>query len=159
MPAKKITLTETELSADDAEILALYLAAKRASTQAEAIMERLKKRVYKMAAAVPPLLYDSARVTPGKMVVWSYNTPEIVVAEHQLDQLQRQARARFTAGDKDSGATCRIVTFPQVKELSKFTGQIPGAEKPEASLLASIFRNMFTRRDAPAAAGGQTREA
>lgn len=142
MPTKKITLTETELSPDDAEILALYLAAKRASVQAEAIMDRLKKRVFKMAQKNRGLFFDGARVTVGHKVVWTYTDDAVLYCEKHLEILQQEARTRLLMGEHEPGASSRTVEFPQVKELAKFAGQTPG--KPEETTVAHALRGLFS---------------
>lgn len=132
MAAKKITLTETTLSATDAEVLACYLAAKRAQRQAEAIIAKLQKRVLKLAKQHPALLFDGARITCGKQVVWSYDCEPTIILQHQLSQAEKQDRF-------EGRANARTVEFPQVRELSKMTNQVP--EKHISKSFTDLFTN------------------
>lgn len=148
MPAKKITLTETELPAADAEMLACYLAAHRAKKQAEAILKKLSKRVLKLTKDHPSLLFDGARVTGGKMVVWNYDECKAVRNEQLLLALVISRAQSCTLGHTDgavhegqySGAIARLTEFPQVRELAKFAKQTPQPETP------GIFRSLFSNR-------------
>lgn len=112
---KQITLTETDLSAEDRETIAAFVAAKRAATQAEAALKKLKAPVLKLAKKHPALLVDGARITVGRHASWSYSAV-IAGFRASLHQAETEERDDGTAKEK-------VTEFPVVRELSKFTGQ------------------------------------
>ncbi len=113
--SKQITLTETDLPEAARETVRAFVAAKRAATQAEALIKKLSKPVLTLAKAHPGLLVDGARITTGKRKVWCYSA----AIGGFLAVLQREQKKERERGE----ATSRTTEFVTVRELSKFTGQ------------------------------------
>jgi len=139
MPAKTI-LTETAVTPQEAEVLACYLAAARAATQAASIHKKLAPRVLAMAKKYPGLLFDSARIKPATRKVWTYNTAAAVMqAEMELDRAQRLQKALVENKSDLAEATVATVEFPKVEELAKLADQVP--EK----YVGKAFVDLFTQ--------------
>ena len=112
---KKITITETDLTPEQAADVAAYVAAHRAAEQAKEIMNATGGKVLALAKANPGLLVAGVRITVGKRSTWKYGS-DIVGLKAQLADLEKEARG---AGLAKESTTQHII----LKELSKFAGQ------------------------------------
>ena len=116
---KKIILTETKLPQADLDVVQLYTAAVRAQRQAEQVLKKLTPAMVKLCKAHPTLLVDGARITLGSRAGWDYSHALL----HTVEDLRRAER-------DDGTATATSSTFPQLREISKFTGQALAVPAP-----------------------------
>ncbi len=116
---KQIILTETVLPPADLEVVQLYTAAVRAQRQAEQILKKITPAMVKLCKVHPGLLVDGARITLGHRSGWSYSDA-LASRVEQLRHVERESGA----------ATTTATTFPQLREITKFTGQALAVPAP-----------------------------
>ena len=142
MPSKPniITLTESDLTALEQDLLTCWLSARRAADKAKEVLalEALQTEVIKLVKTKPNLLFDGARIQLGTRTSWEYTTDETVAAALALTAAEKRERL-------SGAAVKKTVEFPRVSALSKWAGQ---AVLPEATVLQRVMKALGGRKGA-----------